>query len=401
MKPVLRQVVVFGMTFVATNVISYAFVVVAGRTLTPSQFSMLNALLGLIGLATVLASALQLEVTRRVARDASRLAFSEIVVGATMQVFPGVAIGTVLAILASKLIGAHVSELLISGGVVLVIFSACAGQGYVAGIGRIESQGSITLVGAGVRLVVGWALMAAGFGVQGALLGYLVSYSVILLAASSFRQHHSSAGALVGQRTHIDKWNWRTLTVFLFTLAPFSIDQVQVQAFSPELGGPYAAVANIAKMVYFSVYPVIAVIYPRLVGEADARRFRSIAVAGAVGVATIAVLTVAVLATIPQTVERVFYSGRYEVVVPVIGSLALAMGLFSISAYGAHVFVARSIRLAVAPPLAGCVTGLVLFAFRNDTLGTLVSNQLVAASLQACLTLLVLWRVCRNAPRIE
>jgi hypothetical protein len=42
----------FGFGFAATNVIAFAYVVAAGRTLAPAEFAVFNALFGLITVAS-------------------------------------------------------------------------------------------------------------------------------------------------------------------------------------------------------------------------------------------------------------------------------------------------------------------------------------------------------------
>jgi len=399
MPPIRRQLVVFTVLFALTNAISYVYVVISGRVLSPEYFAVLNALVGVVSLAGVLASAHQLEVTRLVACGGGHGSFALVVGSATRRALPGIAIDTFGVAGLAMIAGASVLEAFFCTVIVALMFAASAGIGFVAGLGKLELQGAITLLGALCRLVVGWGLMLMGFGASGALLGYVVNYGVILAAARWASKEQTTAVSRLNVTSEVVRYDGTTLWVFFFALAPLTLDQAQVQLFRPEHGGDYAALSNIAKIVYFAVYPLSVVIYPRLLREPNTRIFARFATLGGVAVAATAVALVSVLAIFPGTAERIFFAGRYPQVVPFVGRLAIAMAFFSLCSYATHVLVAKSFRFAVLPPVFGFILGFALFALRNDSLEVLVSNQLWASGVQTCLTALLLMLVVRGGLR--
>ena len=97
--------------------------------------------------------------------------------------------------------------------------------------------------------------MLIGAGVVGAVSGYLFTYAVVVILVVT-----GSAG---GRRWSVEdtsseaprlRLEATAMATFVVAVAPFSLDQILVQVFAPSLGGNYAAVATIAKAVFFAAH---------------------------------------------------------------------------------------------------------------------------------------------------
>ena len=390
-RTIVTDVFVFGVAFGLANVISYLYVVIAGRTLLPAQFGVFNALLGVIAISGFLAASLQLAITQAATLNPSRRALAALMRGTWRIALPGIALLTLASMPFAAAIGASAAEVMLSGVAILVIFLACTPLGFLGGSSRIRAQAGVNLLGTLVRLGVGWPLMSLGVGVAGGVLGYLSSYAAVFglayctswyLAANHPPEDLRNAPPL--------RLEASAMATFVLAFAPFSLDQLLVQGFAPSLGGDYAAVATMAKLVFFGAYPVMAVAYPHLLRRSGERSRARLAAVTAVGVICIAAGLAWALAAFPRQLTAMFFADRFQEVVPHVGPLAFGVACFSLSAIGAHALIAWGSRIGFLPSLVALGAGVALFAFRHDSLAAVVANQVWIYGLQLVLMLAAL-----------
>jgi O-antigen/teichoic acid export membrane protein len=380
--PIVTDVVVYGVAFGVANVVSYCYIVIAGRTLVPAHFGVFNALLGVIGILGFLAASLQLAITQAAAVDPSRQALRMLMRSTLRIAAPAVAVLAAVAIFCAAKIGASVLEALLCAVVVSLILLAGTPLAFLAGIGRVRTQSGVNLLGTIARLGAGWPLMVAGFGVIGAVSGYVVNYAAVLLLAywAAWRYAHARRVPESGMRPL--RVETPTVATFVLALAPFSLDQIFVQVFAPALGGSYAGASTLAKLVFFGVYPIIAVAYPRLLRPSLGHSETRFAAATIVAVACIALVLAGVLAAFPREATALFFSDRFREATTFLGPLAFGVAAFSLSTVCAHLLVAWRVRYGFVPSLAALCVGLALFIFRHDTLANVVFNQVWIYALQ-------------------
>lgn len=384
---------VFAVGFGAASIISYAYILSAGRTLTSEQFGVLNTLLGLIAICGFFGSSLQAAVAQAAILNPTRPALSALVRRTARVAFPGMALVTVLAMPFASSIGASVAQVACSAAVAMLIFLASTSTGFVLGIGKVRAQAFITLLCALLQLAIGYWLMSSGFGIIGALSGYLAAYLATFCLA--YRVCWSSVAGSVPDdpmRTQTPKLELRASTIATFVLAfcPLSLDQLFVQSFAPSLGGSYAAATIVAKPVFFAAYPIIVVAYPHLMRRAYSRDRTGLFLAATAGVVAVAgAIALAITVSAGQLAALVF-SGRYPEVVPYLGRLAFGITCFSVSVLGAHMLIALRNSLGFLPSLLAVVAQVGLYALRHDSLDALVANQMAVYVLQLGLVLALL-----------
>jgi len=392
------DIAVFGIAFGFTNLISYLYLVIAGRTLAAADFGVFNALLGLITLSGFLATSMQLAVTQAAARNPGQSGFAVLMRTTLQFAFPGIGLLVLAAMPFAAAIGADAEQVALCGLAVLLMFLGSTALGFLAGIGRIRSQAGINLVGAIARLASGWLLMLVGGGIAGAVLGYFFNYVVVLILAWWIGSRVVAGWSLEGTSEPPElRLDVTAMATFVLAFAPFSLDQLLVQVFAPSLGGNYAAVATTGKLVFFAAYPVMAVTYPHMLRKSGVRYRARLLVGAVAGVTCIAGSVAWILAMFPRPAIAMLFGGRFPQAVPYAGSLAFGVACFSISALGAHALIVWGSRLGFLPSLVGLGAGMVLFAVRHDTLAMLVENQVWVYGLQLILLLALLGITVRRS----
>jgi O-antigen/teichoic acid export membrane protein len=275
------------------NAGNYAFNVVMAFLLGPEAYGALAALLALVLVGSVPGLALQAVVARRVALAGSGRAPS----GGS---WPGVGwlvgrAGLALALL-TVAIGPGLVLFLHLDSAVPVLWLALAlaptpllfaVQGLLQGRERFGALAAVLLIGAGVKLAIGLALVAAGGGVSGAMAGVAAGGLLAALAGLRLAARGSGVaappqraagarpeGVAVGRPS--STW-WRevggatTGLLGLFLLA--NVDVLLARHYLDRAAaGRYALGAVVAKIAFWAPQFVVMVIFPRLVGAADPRR---------------------------------------------------------------------------------------------------------------------------------
>ena len=221
------DIAVFGIAFGFTNVISYLYMIIAGRTLAPAQFAVFNALLGLVTLCGFLAGSIQIAVTQATAQNSGRSALALLMRTTLQFAVPGIGVLVLAAMPFAPAIGADAEQVALCGLTVLSMLLGSTALGFLAGIGKIRGQASISLVGAIARLASGWPLMLIGAGVVGAVSGYLFNYVVVLILAWWIGSQ-AVAGWSLEETSEPPRLRLEAtaMATFAVAVAPFSLDQI-------------------------------------------------------------------------------------------------------------------------------------------------------------------------------
>jgi len=381
----------YGFGFAATNVIAFAYIVAAGRTLRPTEFAVFNALFGLITVAGYFSTSIQLAATEAATRNSSVSVLPTLVAHTARLLFPACALATIAALPFGPAVGVTAAALVAAGATTFIMFTSSTATGVLVGLGRIRASSLVMLAGATCRLLVGWPLMLLGLGIVGALLGYFVNYVLVffLAYALSMRTGLSRRSNGTAQR---EKLHFRASTVATSVMAflPFGLDQVLVQLVAPSEGAEYAALATAAKLVFFGAYPVAAAMYPRLLTEAVVQRRVHLLLVAIVLVLLVGGATAVFVAAFPGTTLHLLFHRSFNAASRYVGPFAYGITMFSVSALSAQALIAWRSRVGYLPSAIATAFAVSLFALRHDSLGTLVSNQLWVYGVQFVLTISLL-----------
>jgi glycosyltransferase involved in cell wall biosynthesis/O-antigen/teichoic acid export membrane protein len=186
LRALVRGVAALFLSVGLLNASNYAFHVVATRILAPSEYGGLSGLLAMLLVLSVPCGVLQTVVAKRTAM--LRADGGEGLDALTARTTRGLALlgGAIAAVvvIASPLVGAFVHVGLVPA-LLLAPFAffaivASAPLGVLQGQKRFAALGWATSSGVVVRFVVGVALMSAGWGIVGALLGSAVAQVAVL-----------------------------------------------------------------------------------------------------------------------------------------------------------------------------------------------------------------------------
>lgn len=340
---------------------TFGFHLIAGRLLPVEQYGLVSALVSLISVVAIPASAIEVTIVRHVGSlpDVGRAAIRRWVVRAG-----GIgAVGGALVLLGA----APLRRLLdIDDPAILVLLAAYLPimltglvlRGVCLGRLRYHRAAAVVATAAVVRLVGtgGGALL---LGATGAVLAIVAAEAVI------------AVGFLLATRGDV---SWRgdvppiglpAAALSLFGLgglwALVGIDVVAARILLPAaVAGSYAAMSVMAKVAFFAPQLVVAVAYPRFVAErGDQRRLvvQVVVAAGALG-AGAALL----LAASPARLLAGVFGGRFASESALLGPLvAVAVGLAVVSVF-VHYHLAHGRRRAMAswPGVAAAVLAMLV-----------------------------------------
>ena len=274
------------------NGLNYAFNLVMLRMLEPAAYGALGALLAVILIGTVPGLALQVVVARHTAlRAGDRQAVTELwsrTLAAVSWVSLGLGLAAAVAapVLAAFLhLGSIVPALWLAANLLpLPIVSAL--QGMLLGAQRFGALAASMLLNAAARLAVGVGLVAAGYGVDGALAAS-VAGSVLAMLPPLALLRPALAGMFRRPRPH----GWRTAPIgaepvgrllspgtaalgrevgaaalaFLGLLLLTNVDLLLARHYlAAEASGLYAAGAVVAKIAFWAPQFVATIVFPRL-----------------------------------------------------------------------------------------------------------------------------------------
>jgi O-antigen/teichoic acid export membrane protein len=390
---------VFASTFVVAGALALVYSVIAGRTLSPAQFGLFNALFGVITIASHLAASIQLAATNLATRQAHAVALRQLLISTRRMTLAATLLVTLAVMPFAGWFGATAVEIGVCGLAIFVLFMSSAALGFLTGVSGVRAQARLILFGAVTRVAAGWPLMVLGFGVIGAVIGFLLNYVLVLIV--SLRM---SASATVGMKAASAsmaplRLDVASVTAFILAFAPLGLDQVLVQLFATDQGGPYAAVATTSKLVFFCAYPVTAVAYPHILRELGmSRRARLLLSAGA-AVVVVALSVTAVLTMFPERTLQLFFGDRFADTAPHVSQLALATSCLSLSVLATQALIAWSAPHPYVPSLVALLSAVALFAARHSSLGVLVENQLWLCGIQLALLVPVVFVVISRSLR--
>jgi O-antigen/teichoic acid export membrane protein len=377
---------VFASTFIVAGVLALLYSVLAGRTLSPAQFGLFNALFGVITLASHLAASIQLAATNIATREAHKLALRGVLISAARMTLPGTVLSTGAAMLVAGSFGASALEVGLCGLTTFVLFISSAALGFLTGVCGVRAQARLILVGAVMRVAAGWPLMLVGFGVNGAVLGFLLNYVLVLILSLRFSASATAGCGAASPSMAPLKLDAASVSAFVLAFAPLGLDQLLVQLFAEEHGGLYAAVATTSKLVFFCTFPIMAVAYPHILRELNMPRRVRLLASAAAAVLLVALSVTAVLTMFPDRSLQLLFGERFIEGGPYVAQLALSATLLSLSALATHALIAWEVPYGYVPSLIAIVLGAALFATRHSSFGVLVENQLWLCSIQLALT---------------
>lgn len=387
-KAAVIEALFFGLVFGLTNIISFLYIVIAGHKLTPAEYGIFNALLGLISLGGVFANSIQIGTTQTVKSNADEITLENVLGSAWKYAFFGGALFVLVLLPFKQELQSTTSHIALGGLCLFTMIVSSAIVGYLVGKGKVRAQADLACYGAIARLSSGWIFLLAGFGISGALGGYVINYILVFLIAVLAGKNTASPTHTASRQYEKNiKIETPTLLIFILTYATFTLDQFVIQFFNPAIGGIYAAAATIAKLVFFAAIPIIAIAYSRILAQTDSlAQIKTVTVA-AIAISICGSGLVFTLWIFPYEINSIFFGNQFEAAAADTAMLALGTLFFSMSVLAVHAKIALKNSVGYLPAITLLAAGFLLHANRHQVIEQIVENQVVIFGAQ----MLILW----------
>jgi len=370
-----------------------------GRTLPPSDYGALGAVLAAMTLVAVPLTALQTSAARLVASAGLTGRTGRAAMARALRLLAPVVL--LLVLLAAPVAGfLHLGswwDAALLAPTVLVSGLLATARGVLLGTGRSGTVAGSYLVATLVRLGLA-LLLAVPLGVTGALLGTALGEAVALMhagraawPASPGPTHRLSIGDVAGTTAVVTG-------LFAFT----TIDLFLARHFLPgATSGAYVAAATIGKTILALPAAAMSVAYPRLVASWTSRSGLRPALRSSLVVVGLPAMAGAILVCLlPGLVLSVLYGAAFGAgTQDLVRALALIAGSSALVSVLAHAALARGSRTALLPWAAAALQVVAISSWHSTAMSVALAS---AASLVLALVLLGLtevhhWRAADRA----
>jgi O-antigen/teichoic acid export membrane protein len=382
----------------AANVGNYAFHLISARTLGPSAYGDVASLVALAGLISLPLGGVQVIVARRVAASAAAGRTDEISAFArrtlTVASLTGLAFAALL-LAASPLLADWLDIDSLTAVLLTAAFAAPAVLtpalwGLVQGLQEFRTLAVAMGVSPLFRVVAVAVLLAAGFGVAGAMGATLVAGIVgAAVPAWALRRWFAPAGPVAATR------DWGSAVQefapgVLGLLAVTSLTTVDVvvakAAFDSDDAGIYASASLVGRVILYLPAAIVTVLLPKVTSRVAVGKDPRAIVAGSIAVTLGFCLVATVVYTLgPSIVTRVAFGGGFEDVADLLPLFAISMTGFALLNVMLAYHLGRGSSSMSYLLAAGAVAQVVAFAAFHDS-----ANQLLAVSIVVAAVLVVL-----------
>jgi O-antigen/teichoic acid export membrane protein len=388
----------------AANIGNYTFHFIAARTLGPGPYGDVASLVALAGLISLPLGGVQILVARRVAANAAAARIPEIQVFARRSVVLAALVGLALALaigatspfLARWLEIDSVAAVGLTAALAAPALLTPALWGLAQGLQRFHALAVAMGASPLFRIAAVAVLLAAGFGVAGAMAATLIAAIVgIIVPAWALRlwlRKPSTPASVAPTRGATAR---EFVPVVLGLLAITSLTTIDVvvakAAFDSDEAGIYASASLVGRVILYLPAAIVTVLLPKVSSRVAAGREARAILTGSVAITIGLCLAATILYTVAAPlVTRAAFGSGYADVAELLPLFALAMTGYALlnvllAYHLGHGSSSMSYLLAV-----GALMQLGAFVLFNDSPQTLLAVSIcVAAGLLAAHELLI------------
>lgn len=269
-----RSEAVYFVIFNATNVLNYVYLVLVGFFLGADSYGLFGALFGIVYLAGAIGNTVKMAVARHVATiqacndgDVARHLVTRVLAWpAAFAALVGLALLTATPAIANAFDSPTEPVLWGCLAIALSIWVP-ATYGILQGLERFPALGSALLVAAFVRIAAGVALVAAGAGVSGAMVGVVLGFaaSAVFALGLCFRHTGEDGRGWIGVPAPRIGALVTVLLAGVVVAAPTSLDVAVVRyVFSGDEAGVYTGISVLGRVIIFASLAVPFTILPKV-----------------------------------------------------------------------------------------------------------------------------------------
>lgn len=323
----------------AANVFNYLFQVYVGRSLGPAGYGTFGALISLLSVLLVPASAISIVVAKFVSQYSAAgegEKISPLIAGAGRETLK-YGLGVFLILLLGSATLAEFFQIPSRIPIVIAAFVFLLGillsviQGVLQGLQRFWQYGLTNIIGALSKLLFGLLLIYMGFGVNGAIGSLLFSSLALILMVSYFiRGYIKRTGAHI--EGEVLSYSTPAIMAMISITAISNLDMVLVKhLFDPSEAGYYAAASLFGKIIIFISAPIAFVLFPKASRSQAPHGGPGILRESLLFTLVPSLLAVAMYFIAPDFVISMVFGSRYSDAAPLIGLFGIGMTFYSLS----------------------------------------------------------------------
>ena len=252
------------------NLLSYIFQFSMARVLGPVDYGILAVLTSIIAIFGIASVSIQTVISQNTTNFNSKKEYGKIkgmLKSASKSVFLVATLSFLLYLIVSIFIyrplGIPYSLLALTGAFIFGAFLYPITAGILQGMKKFSSLGFNFVINCLIKLVVGVLLVAFGFKVYGAVIGFISGTIIAFLLVFFTLKEIKNVKEIDGKVSIFSRYNFYPLVAMLLVVLLYSLDVVFAKIFfSPEIAGKYAVISMIGKIILFIVMSVGNVMLP-------------------------------------------------------------------------------------------------------------------------------------------
>lgn len=352
--------ILFSTMFLA-YIINYAFHFYVGRTLGPEDYGVFGVLLSIIYIIVMPLMAIQTTLSKYVAElntknERKKLAYLFSRSLKKIGIF-GVII-SILFIITSPLLSSFlkiklISPLIILGASIMFAFLTPVIRGFLQGIQNFKLLGLTFVIESLSKIFFGIPLVFLGYGVNGAIIGFALSFLLPLIVLVYFIKKTFNEEEEKFNTSDIYKYSFPVLIMLIALTGLYTWDIILIKRFfNPVEAGQYAALSLFGKIIFFATLSISMVMFPKILELNSQKKnslpllLKSIIITSLLGFSASIVYLL-----IPEFIINLLFGKEYLVISPLLWVFGVIMTIFSIcyiiSYYNIAFYKIRSLYLLI------------------------------------------------------
>lgn len=386
----------------ATGVLGYAYQIIMGRMLPPSEYGLLSAMVALGIILPVPLGAAMLILTRKFAEyrahgEDGRV--SDLWILTRRWIVRSSVVAAILYFLATPLIRDFLDvpsawPIYLMGLWMLVLIFSGRHTALLQGMQSFNWLGGGTLLTAVVKIAVSVVLVAAGFGIYGALFGLLLASLVMWISFSWASRKYRLAPPLKGDHRFTIRDTWPIVAATIAFTLMTQLDIVLVRHyFNSHEAGIYAAASTLGKAVMYLPGSIVIALFP-MVAENDARSEGSahLLVQAVLLVGTLSGCGALLFLLFPGFLIHLFYGEAYASSAEILRYFGFAMLPMALVLVAEHFLIAKGRVLFVYLFVLVAPVQVIAVSIFHSTLLDVVKIMIACSGFLMLIGYTLLWR---------
>ena len=381
-----------------TNVVNYVYNLIVGRMLGPANYGELAAIFSLIGLFGMIPFSLGLVIIRYVSLSKTHGEVVGIIHWFSKRIFVLAIFLVLIIVLAYPLLSSFLNIkdgflIILAGVSFLFSVPSFLNKSVLQGVLRFKEMVISVLLENSTKLILAVILIYIGFGVGGAVTGFVMASFVGFVLSKIFIRDYSKPEA---ERTPpntkpILLYSLPVLVQSLALTSLYSADIILVKHFfSSHDAGLYASLSYLGRIIFFGAGPIASVMFPMISqkqgkGESYRRTFLySFLFTGALIVGVLTIYKV-----VPQLMIEILYGSSYLGASSFLLPFGIFMSLFTLASLLVNLHLSLGSAKVVVFPLIASALQIVGIYFFHNSLSSVIGVSIADSAI--LLLILVLY----------